>query len=87
MGWLCRAFTPSKSDNQSGEQYNAAYNAASTPAPVLPAAPTDTDSRAKAAEEVARMKRMRAMAGGKTILTSEAPVLTSGGAGKSLLGS
>jgi hypothetical protein len=87
MGWLCRAFTPSKSDNQSGAQYNEVFNATSTPAPVLPPAPTADDSKAKAAEEIARMKRMRAMAGGKTILTSEAPVLTSGGSGKTLLGS
>lgn len=30
--FIARWFTPSKSDNQSGEQYNAAYNAASMPA-------------------------------------------------------
>jgi len=37
MGDFCngigRMFTPSKSDNQSGEQYNAAYNAANAPTP------------------------------------------------------
>lgn len=36
-----RWFTPSDSDNQSGEQYNAAYNAASTPAPVFSPAPNN----------------------------------------------
>ena len=86
MGFVQRWFTPSDSDQQSGAQYNEAYNAASTPAPALPAAPTEGDSKAKAAEEIARMKRMKAMAGGKTILTSEAPTL-GGSSGKSLLGS
>lgn len=31
MGFVQRWFTPSKSDNQSGAQYNAAYTAAGMP--------------------------------------------------------
>ena len=84
MGFVARWFTPSKSDNQSGQQFNEQYNASQAPA--LPATPTDEDAKGKAAEEIARMKRMRAMAGGKTILTTDAPVL-SGSGGKTLLGS
>ena len=87
MGFVARWFTPSKSDSQSGAQYNEAYNIAqrASAPPPTPAAPTDADAKARAAEEVKRMKRMRAMAGGQTILTSEAPSL--GGGGKTLLGS
>jgi hypothetical protein len=86
MGFVARWFTPSKSDNQSGQQYNEQYNAQQQANTPLPPAPTSDDSKAKAAEEIARMKRMRAMAGGKTILTTDAPVL-SGSGGKTLLGS
>ena len=87
MGFVGRWFTPSKSDNQSGAQFNEQYNAqqqANAPAP-LPATPSDDNAKAKAAEEIKRLKRMRAMAGGQTILTQDAPTL--GGSGKSLLGS
>jgi len=58
MGAVQRWFTPSKSDNQSGAQYNAAYNAASVPA--MP-----TLNMAAAKEDVAS-KRKRLS---KTILT------------------
>jgi hypothetical protein len=58
MGAVTRMFTPSKSDNQSGAQYNAAYTAASLPtAPVLNTA---------AAKESVSTKRKRLT---KTILT------------------
>lgn len=83
MGFVAKWFTPSKSDGQSGAEYNAQYNAMQPPA--TPAAPTATDAKATAAEELARQRRMRALAGGKTLLTSESPTL--GGSGKSLLGS
>ena len=58
------------------------------PAPVLPAllsapAPQKAEDLAKA--EIERQKRIRALAGGKTILASEGPTL-SAGAGKTLLG-
>ena len=83
MGFVGRWFTPSKSDNQSGAQFNEQYNASQPPA--LPAAPSPDNAKAKAAEEIKRLKRMRAMAGGQTILTQDAPTL--GGSGNSLLGS
>ena len=53
--------------------------------PPIPPAPTPEKAEDKAREEAARQKRMRALSGGKTLLTSEAPVLSSG-AGKTLLG-
>lgn len=59
------------------------------PAPVLPNlpnAPTPTTAAESAQAAVEKQKRMRALAGGKTLLTSESPTLSSG-AGKSLLGS
>lgn len=58
--FVTRMFTPSKSDNQSGAQYNAAYNAAS-----LPAAPSITDAQAKGLEATLAKKRKLS----KTILT------------------
>ena len=86
MGFVARWFTPSDSDNQSGAEYNAAYNASGAgKIPSLPSAPTESDAKGKAAEEMARMRRMRAMAGGKTILTSEG--MGEGTGGKTLLGS
>lgn len=83
MGRWC---TPSDSDSQSGAQYNEAYNAAQRAAapPPLPAVPEEKDAKGKAAEELARLKRMRMLAGGRTLLTSEGPTL--GGTGKTLLG-
>lgn len=55
------------------------------PLPELPAAPTPEDAEAKAREEAERQKRIRLLAGGKTILASEGPILSSS-AGKTLLG-
>ena len=52
--------------------------------PVVAPTPEAADMSAQAAVE--KQRRMRALAGGKTILTSESPTLSSG-AGKSLLGS
>jgi len=83
MGFVARWFTPSKSDNQSGEEYNAAYNASMPPA--MEAAPTPENAKDVAAEEVKRQRRIRALAGGNTLLTQEGA--TGGGQGKSLLGS
>lgn len=57
---VARWFTPSKSDNQSGAQYNAAYNAAS-----LPAAPTMAAAKDTAADAVLAKRRKLS----KTILT------------------
>lgn len=88
MGFFTRMFTPSKSDNQSGEQFNAALMA-NHPAP-LPAAPTPEDAAGAAAAELEKKRRMRALAGGQTILASNAkPTLegTVGTAPKTLLGS
>jgi hypothetical protein len=47
-----RWFQPSKSDNQSGAEYNAAYNAAQ-----LPAAPTQDTADADAAAEMLKKRR------------------------------
>jgi len=58
------------------------------PAPVLPAllsAPTPKKAEDLAKAEIEKQKRIRALAGGKTILASEGPTL-SAGAGKTLLG-
>jgi hypothetical protein len=54
--------------------------------PTLAPAPTAENAEDKAKAEIEKQRRMRALAGGKTILTSEGPVLSSGG-GKTLLGS
>lgn len=83
QGFVARWFTPSDSDQQSGAQYNEQLNASQPPATA--AAPTDAASKKTAAEEIARLRRMRAMAGGKTLLTSEG--MGSGTGGKTLLGS
>lgn len=58
--FISRMFTGSKSDNQSGSQYNAAYNAAS-----LPAAPSMADAAAKGQEATLAKKRKMT----KTLLT------------------
>ena len=56
--------------------------------PDLTPAPTTEQAKATAAEEIAKQKRMRALSGGKTLLSSEAPILTAGGSSnKTLLGS
>lgn len=55
-------------------------------APVIPSAPTPEAASATAQTSVEKLKRIRALSGGKTLLTSEAPTLSSG-AGKTLLGS
>jgi hypothetical protein len=49
----------------------------------MPAAPTPVDAAQVAKEETDRLRRMRAMSGGKTILTSEG---MGSGTGKTLLG-
>ena len=59
------------------------------PAPLIPSiAPVPTPAKAEdlAKAEIEKQKRMRLLAGGQTILSSEGPTLSSG-AGKSLLGS
>jgi len=59
-----------------------------TAAPVIPSiAPAPTPEKAinTAQEEINKQKRMRLLAGGQTILSSEGPNLTGGG--KTLLGS
>ena len=48
-------------------------------------APTPEDAEGRAREAEIKKKRLRSLAGGKTLLTSEAPTLGSGG--KTLLGS
>lgn len=60
MGAVARWFTPSKSDGQSGAQYNAAYNAAQ-----LPAAPSMGNAKDMASEAVKNKKRKLS----QTILT------------------
>ena len=90
MGFFARMFTPSKSDNQSGEQFNQAYNAAQQAQAPLPAAPKPEDAAGVAAAEVERKRRMRMLAGGETVLAGNAkPTLGSSGGSspKSLLGS
>ena len=49
-----------------------------------PPAPTPEDAQAKAKEAEAKKRRLRSLAGGKTLLTSETPTL--GGGGRTLLG-
>ena len=56
------------------------------PIPPLTPAPTPTTAQESAQAAVEKQRRMRALSGGKTLLTSEGPTLSSG-AGKSLLGS
>lgn len=52
-----------------------------------PAAPTPDDSKEKAKAEMERQKRIKQLAGGKTLLSSEAPTLSSTTTGsKTLLG-
>lgn len=58
--FISRMFTPSKSDNQSGAQYNTTYNALS-----VPTSPTITDATAAAKEATLAKKRKMS----KTILT------------------
>jgi hypothetical protein len=66
---------------------SAPKGSASTPAIVpLPSAPTPVAAQESAQAQVEKMRRMKAIAGGKTLLTSEAPVL-GGTGGKTLLGS
>ena len=62
----------------------------STPAPApeiptLAPAPTPVDAKEAAREAEVKRRRMQALSGGKTLLTSESPTL-SGGSGKTLLG-
>jgi len=86
MAFIARMFTPSKSDQQSGEQYNAAYNAQQQ---ALPRTPTPEDAAGIAATEMERKRRMRLLAGGQTILAGNAKPTLEGGTGgaKTLLGS
>lgn len=51
-----------------------------------PEAPTPEDAKEKARLATEKQRRIRALAGGKTILSSSGPTLSSG-AGKTLLGS
>ena len=51
-----------------------------------PAAPTPDDSKEKARLEIERQKRIKALAGGKTILSSEGPTLSPNTGAKTLLG-
>lgn len=78
-----RWFTPSDSDQQSGEQYNAMYNAMQpTPMPEAP----KVDNESEKAEKAKRDK-LRASASSKSVFTS--PLGLSGAANiikKSLLG-
>ena len=54
--------------------------------PAAAAAPTPGDANAAAKAEMERIRKMRALSGGQTLLTKEAPMLASG-TGKTLLGS
>jgi hypothetical protein len=54
--------------------------------PAIAPAPIPEDAEAKAKAELEKQRKMRALAGGKTILAEGAPVL-SNNAGKTLLGS
>ena len=52
-----------------------------------PAAPTPDDSKEKAKAEMDKQKRIKQLAGGKTLLSSESPILSSTTTGsKTLLG-
>lgn len=63
-------------------------SSASAPAVApLPSAPTPETAQNAAQAAIEKQKRMRALAGGKTILTSAAPTLSNTTGGKSLLGS
>jgi len=53
----------------------------------LPTAPTPTSVEESAQALAKKRRKMRALAGGKTLLTSEAPVLGRTGGGRTLLGS
>jgi len=53
-------------------------------AKLLKQAPDDSKEKARAAME--RQRRIRALAGGKTLLTTETPTLQGSGGGKTLLG-
>lgn len=76
MSFVGRWFTPPSNNFGSN---SAAY--------IAPASAGESvqSAAATAKEESARKKRMRSLAGGKTILTDESPTL-SGGMGKTLLG-
>ena len=90
MSFIARMFTPSKSDSQSGAQYNLAYNAAQRASAPPAVAPAPTPEKAQNAARIAaeKQKRIRALAGGKTLLSQESPILTPGGStAKTLLGS
>ena len=83
--FVTRMFTPSNSDSQSGAEYNEMFNAMQ-PSP-MPAAPTPEDANAKAKEAADKKRRMRLLAGGKTLL-DEGNVSGGGtGGAKTLLGS
>ena len=82
--FVTRMFTPSNSDSQSGAEYNEMFNAMQ-PAP-MPAAPTPEDANAKAKEAADKKRRMRLLAGGKTLL-DEGGVDGGTGGAKTLLGS
>lgn len=89
MSFFTRMFTPSKSDFQSGEQFNQAYNQQQQ-AGALPPAPKPDDAKAVAAAEMERKRRMRLLAGGETILAGNTKPTLEGGTGgtaKTLLGS
>lgn len=78
MPFLGRMFTKSKSDGS---------GMVGPKAPAMPqagAAPTPGDAKAKAKEEMDRRKRLAALSGGKTILTSAGT--PAGTSGKTLLG-
>lgn len=53
--WFARTFTPSDSDQQSGEQYNAAYNAAQRSAAVSTGNLTDEEAKGAAASRAFRI--------------------------------
>lgn len=55
--------------------------------PAIPAAPTPEGASESAKAATEKMKRMRALAGGKTLLASAGPALSSTTGSKSLLGS
>lgn len=70
-----------------GQESSAPSVAPIPPAPALTPAPTPEAADNSAQAAVEKMRRIRALAGGKTLLTSESPILSGTTGAKTLLGS